>query len=266
MNQAFVIEPFNAVYIVFVGTVMALMAVLTGIIRKKDTETRRKIMVIFTSAVAVLLLFYKFSYRLDTEFINDYPHYWGEYTVFNELPFNPCNIVLLLFPAALWKKNDYLLSYCVYMGIISTLLAICMPQQGYAGYSIFQWHTFGFFLLHSLGVFIPVSVVVLGLYRPKYRDIFKAVTVLLICTAFSFLLSLALRESGLCAFANYSFTMDPEGNPVLELCYRLIPVKGLYLVCTLLIFCPACTLLITAYRGIERLSERRGGKREAVSE
>ena len=129
MNQAFVIEPFNAVYCVFVGTVMALMAVLTGIIRKKDAETRKKIMVIFTSAVAVLLLF----------------------------------------PAALRKKNDYLLSCCDYMGIISTLLAICMPRQGYAGYSLFKWHTFGFFLLHSLGGFIPVSVGVLGLYRPKYK-------------------------------------------------------------------------------------------------
>ena len=100
----------------------------------------------------------------------------------------------------------------------------------------------------------------------KTKDSKETVTVLLICTAFSFLLSLALRESGLCAFANCSFTMDPEGNPVLELCYRLIPVKGLYLICTLLIFCPACTLLITAYRGIKRLSEKRGGKREAVSE
>ena len=253
MKQALVIEPFNPVYCIFVGAVLVFVAVLTCIVRKKDPATRRKIMVIFTSAVAVLLLFYKFSYRLDAEFIRDYPKYWGEYTVFNELPFNPCNIVLLLLPVALWKKSDYLLSYCIYMGIISTLLAICMPQQGYAGYSIFRWHTFGFFLLHSLGVFVPVSVIVLGLYVPKYKDILKAVAVLLICTAFSYLLSLALRESGLCAFANYSFTMDPEGNPVLELCYRLIPVKGLYLVGTLLIFCPACALLISAYRGIRRL-------------
>ena len=84
----------------------------------------------------------------------------------------------------------------------------------------------------------------------------------MICTVFSFLASLGLRESGLCPFANYSFTMDPEGNPVLELCYRLIPVKGLYLVGTLLIFCPACALLITAYKGAVLLFKKSGAPPE----
>lgn len=254
MSLSLIIEPFNAVYFIFIGTVFLLVSLMTVFISKKDFEGRRKTMTFFTFAVAILLLFYKFSYRLDPEFIHDYPNYWGEYTVFNELPFNPCNTVLLLFPIAIFKKNKWLLSYCFYMGIISTLLAICMPQQGYAGYSIFRWHTFGFFLLHSLGVIIPISVVVLGLYRPHYRDILKSVFVLLICTVFSFILSLVLRKTGLCSFANYSFTMDPEGNPVLEFFYRLIPVQGLYMIGTLLIFCPLCALVTAVYRIIYRIN------------
>lgn len=254
MTLPLIIEPFNAVYFLFIGTVFLLVSIMTACISKKDFEGRKKAMTFFTSAVALLLLFYKFSYRLDSEFIHDYPNYWGEYTIFNELPFNPCNTVLLLFPIALWKKNSWLLSYCFYMGITSTLIAICMPQQGYAGYSIFKWHTFGFFLLHSLGVIIPVCVVVLGLYLPKYRDILKMVFVLLICTGFSFILSLVLRKTGLCSFANYSFTMDPEGNPLLEFLYSLIPVQGLYMIGTLPILCPACALVTTIYRLIHHFT------------
>lgn len=261
----FILEPFNAVYCVFVGTVFAAMAVFTCLLRKKGPQTRRKVMVIFTSVIALLLLAYKFTYRLDAEFMRDYHLYWGEYTIFNELPFNPCNIVLLLLPAALWKKNDYLLSYCVFMGLIATALAVTMPQQGYAGYSFYKLHTFGFFLLHSLGVALPAAVIALGLYVPKYRDILKSLVVLLITTAFCLLLSLALRKSGLCAAANYSFTMDPEGNPFLEWCYRLIPVRGLYLLLTLTVYCPCCALLtffydlaVRARRGIRKSGKDSG--------
>lgn len=252
MRNILIIQPFNSVFYIFIGTVFILTMILTYFLSKKDGETRRKIMIVVTVIIAIFLLFYKSSYRLDQEFINDYSKYWGEYTILNELPINPCNIVLLLLPIGLWKKSDYCLSYCVYMGLIATLIAVCVPQQGYAGYYVFKWHTFGFFLLHSLGVFIPASIVILKLYIPKYKDIFKATAVLLISTIISYFVSIFLRKAGLCEFANYSFTMEPEGNPVLGFFYKLIPVKGLYLLGALIIFWPVSALIVTLCRAINK--------------
>ncbi|MBQ0141617.1 MAG: YwaF family protein [Prevotellaceae bacterium] len=265
MDQFFVIEPFNLVYFVFIGVVFVAAAVFFRAVKKKPKEERWKIMVMFTSCVAALLLFYKFSFRLDAEFIEDYPKYWGEYTILNELPINPCNLVILLMPLALYKKNDWLLSYCVFMGLISTSVAILAPQQGYAGYSILKWHTFGFFLLHSLGIAIPAGVVYLGLYKPKYKDIPKAVTVLAVTTLFAYLISLFLRKTGLCSVANYSFTMDPEGNPVLEFFYRLLPVQGLYVVGLLLMFIPGTIIIVTIYRMLQRKRMAPVGKKEETT-
>ena len=154
----FILEPYNTVYFIFIGTVFALMGILIWRLGKKDMETRERVILIVASATAVLLLFYKFTYFLDAEFIRDYPKYWGEYTIFNELPINPCNLVILFLPFAIWKKNDYLMSYSIFMGTVGMSLAILAPQQGYAGYNFYQYHyffqfyiQFGFFVFcHSV--------------------------------------------------------------------------------------------------------------------
>ena len=255
-----IVEPFNAVYLIFVGAVFALITVFTYFLCKKPPKVRKKAMIIFTSAVAVLLLAYKFTYRLDPEFIVDYPKYYpGEYTVWSELPLNPCNIVLLLFPVALWKENRYLLSFCVFMGIIGTSLALFMPQAGYAGYDVFRLHTFGFFLLHSTGVALPVSVCVLGLYRPRMGDVLRAAVVLAVTAAAAHLINVVLRSTGLCDFANYYFTMDTENNPVLEFCFRILPVRGIYTIGTLAIFCPASALITLLCRAAEKIAQKSKG-------
>ena len=243
-----IIKPFNLVYFIFVGTVFISVAVLVHFLNKMSLEKRRKIFTIVTGVVAALLLFYKFSYRLDPEFIRDYPKYWGEYTIFNELPINPCNIVILMLPFAVYYQNAYLLSFCFFMGSISTTLAITMPQQGYAGYSITKWHTFGFFLLHSLGVALSISLIPLKLYKPCWKDIAKSSLTVLVTGSIAIIISFIIRKTGLCEFANYYFSMDAEGNPVLEFFYRLIPIPGLYIFCTYFIYVPGCFIIILIYK------------------
>lgn len=250
--KQWVIEPFNTVYFCFFGTVAALLVFCTLFLLRKPLSVRRRVMVIFTSVLAGLLVLYKLLLPLDGEFMRDYADYWGPYTLLNELPFNPCNLVLLLFPIALYRKNDWLLSFCCFMGLISTTLAAAMPQQGYAGYSILCLHTFGFFLLHFTGALLPLVIVILGLYEPEYGDILRSSAVIAVSAAWAFLLNLLLRLTGANPLANYFFAMDPEGNPVFELFHRLIPVPGLYLVGTLAIYCPAAALLVFLYRIIRR--------------
>ena len=77
MRNLLIIQPFNSVFCIFIGTVFILTMILTYFLSKKDGETRRKIMIVVTVIIAIFLLFYKSSYRLDQEFINDYSKYWG---------------------------------------------------------------------------------------------------------------------------------------------------------------------------------------------
>ena len=94
-------------------------------------------------------------------------------------------------------------------------------------------------------------------FRPRLRDLPKAaLTVLLIALAV-FLLNLLLRWTGLHPKANYFYSVETEGNFLLEIFHRWVPVPFLYLLPSFLILVPYMLLVTAPFALAERGRKKR---------
>lgn len=97
----------------------------------------------------------------------------------------------------------------------------------------------------------------LDLYRPRFRDIPGTLLLLLVLTAVMTGLNLLIRGTGLSPTCNYFYTVDPAGNPLLELFRSWIPVPGLYLLPAVGIAVPFMLLVTAIFRAFDRKKENR---------
>ena len=119
------------------------------------------------------------------------------------------------------------------------MMALAMPGNGFDGYSLLLPRMLGYYGTHFMIVIEGLALVTFGLFRPKLRDLPRAILAVLILAFGVFLINLLLRWSGLHPKANYFFSVETEGNFLLELFHRWIPIPFLYLI--------PCTGILGAY-------------------
>ena len=108
----------------------------------------------------------------------------------------------------------------------------------------------------SFALFAGLAVGAFGLYRPCMRDLpLTAVTVFVVALAV-FGINLLLRRTGLHPKANYFFAVETEGNPLLELFYRWIPLPFLYLLPSIVILTIYAGIVTLGFSAAERLGHR----------
>ena len=153
----------------------------------------------------------------------------GGFNWWGELPFQLCNINMIIIPIAVLKKSRPLMCFGFFLGPLGALMALVMPGNGFDGYSILLPRMLGYYGTHFMIVIEGLALVTFGLLRPRYSDIPKTLLatlpILLIVLAINYI----LRWTGLHPKSNYMFMMETEGNPLLELFYSWIPVPCLYL-------------------------------------
>ena len=256
--QAWIIRPFNGVFCAVFGAFLLLLAVASYILRKKEIRTRR----LALSAACLLTLigffFYKYYLSIDAEFVVINAK-MGGFNWWGELPLHLCNINMILIPIAVMTDRRPLLCFCFFVGSLGAMMALAMPSTGFDGYSLLLPRMLGFYGTHFMIVIEALSIVTLGLYRPRFRDIIPTLGTIL-CIAFViFGINMLLRWSGLHPKANYFYAVETEGNAVLELFYRLLPYPFLYLL--------PCSLILTAYMAVITagfvLAEKRKGHRKS---
>jgi len=101
-----------------------------------------------------------------------------------------------------------------------------------------------------------------GLYRPSFRDLPRTVLTALLITFGVFLINLLLRWTGLHPKANYFFSVETEGNPLLEIFHRWIPVPFLYLMPSVLILGSYMGLITGGFALADALKKNRKLKAE----
>ena len=163
----------------------------------------------------------------------------GGFNWWGELPLQLCNINMLLIPIAVWKKSRPLCCFCFFLGPLGAMMALAMPGNGFDGYSLLLPRMLGYYGTHFMIVIEGLALVTFGLFRPKLRDLPRAILAVLIIAFGVFLINLLLRWSGLHPKANYFFSVETEGNFLLELFHRWIPIPFLYLI--------PCTGILGAY-------------------
>ena len=222
-----VMRPFNAVFFSSFAVFLFLLVAASILLRKKRERT--KDIVLITACIITLIGFvlYKYSLSRDSEY-NIITANMGGFNWWGELPLHLCNINMILIPIAVWKKNRPLSCFCFFLGPLGALMALVMPGNGFDGYSLLLPRMLGYYGTHFMIVIEGLALVTFGIFRPKLRDLPRAILAALLITFAVFCINLLLRRSGLHPKANYFYSVETEGNVLLELFYKWIPVPFLY--------------------------------------
>ena len=257
-NEFWILRPFNGIYLCVAAFFFLLLTCGSLVLRKKSEDTRRKTLVVVCLLTLIGYFIYKHCLSLDPEYDVAYAS-MGGFTWWGELPLHLCNINMILIPTAVLTKKRPLMSFCFFVGSLGALLGLLMPGLGFSGYPIWLPRMIGYFGTHFMILIESLSLVTLGLYRPEFKDLPKTVLTLFCISVVIFLIDLLLRTTGLNPRANYFFLMETEGNGLLELLYRFIPVPFLYLAPGLLIISAYIALVTGGFVFFERRKTRGDG-------
>ncbi len=226
----FDINPFNGVFLVTFSLFLALLIVSSVLLRKADRKIRRRTLagaMIFTFAAYWV---YKFALSMDDDYseltaANDL----GAFSWWKELPFQLCNINMIIIPLAAIFDNKKLYGFGFFVAPLGAFMALIMPSLGFYGCSIFLPRNLGFYFTHFMIFIGGISIACLDLYKPRFKDVLHTQHTMMVITmvvvGMDFLICGTVEP-----YANYFFAMNPEGISILELFWSWIPVKGLYLV------------------------------------
>ena len=104
------------------------------------------------------------------------------------------------------------------------------------------------------------ALVTFGLFHPRFSDLPKAVIALFFLGLTVFGINMLLRWSGLHPKANYFFTVETEGNALLELFHSWLPVPFLYAIPCIGILGVYMALVMGLLAAVERLRGKRDGR------
>ena len=241
MGDFWIMRPFGPLFFAIFAVFVLLLAAAGHLLREKSERTKARVIASACWVTLLGFIAYKYALYTDAEF-DALTAGMGGFNWWGELPLQLCNINLLLIPIAVLTKKRPLLGFCFFVGPIGALMALVLPSTGFDGYSLFLPRMLGYYGTHYVILFAALAVGTFGLYRPRMRDLPLTAATLFLIALLVFGFNLLLRRTGLHPGANYFFSVETEGNPLLELFYRWIPVPFLYLLPSIVI--------LTAYAGI----------------
>ena len=224
-----IMKPFNPLFIAVFAAFILALAAASFLLRRKSEKTRRTVLIAACAVTFVGFFFYKYALSLDAEY-NVITANMGGFNWWGELPLQLCNISMILIPVAVMKKSRPLMCFGFFIEPLGALMALIMPGNGFDGYSLLLPRMLGYYGTHFMIVIEGWALVSFGLFKPRYSDIPKAALTIFILALAIFGVNMLLRQSGLHPKANYFFSVETEGNFVLELFYSWIPVPFLYLI------------------------------------
>ena len=140
-----------------------------------------------------------------------------------------CNVNMILIPIAVLLDDRPLKSFCFFVAPLAAGLALFMPGIGFNGYSVFLPRILGYFGTHFMILIEGLALATFGLYKPKFSDFPMSILTTTVLAFCSYCINMALRLTHIYANANYFYSVETEGNFLLELFYKWIPCPFLYL-------------------------------------
>ena len=257
VKNNFIIEPFNGTFIAFFVLFIAILVIASLIMRNKSDSAKRAVIV--TACIITLIGFFVYKYYLsiDAEF-DAANQAMGGFNWWGELPLQLCNINMILIPIAVLTQKRPLLCFCFFVGPLGALMALLMPTAGFSGYSLLIPRMLGYYGTHMAIIIEALAIVTFGLFRPRFRDIPRTCITVIVIAFVIFIINLILRGTGLHPKANYFFIMETEGNPILEIFRRLIPLPYLYelpCIAVLAVYMSVITAFFTVFGKKDRKEE-----------
>ena len=254
-NSFWIMRPFNTLWLIVFGAFLLLLIIVSLILRGKDQQVKTGVLVgacLFTLAGFIVYKYYLCqdkAYDVITASMGGF-NWWGE------LPLQLCNINMILIPIAVLRKSRPLMSFCFFLGPLGAMMALVMPGNGFDGYSLLLPRMLGYYGTHFMIVIEGLAIVTFGLFRPTLRDLPKTILAALLIAFGVFVINMLLRWSGLHPKANYFFSVETEGNFLLEIFYKWIPYPFLYLMPCIGILAVYMALIMLGFTLADRRKRR----------
>ena len=255
-SDLWIMRPFNTLFLIVFAAFLALLILASLLLRGKSEKAKRTVLVAACLVTLVGYFLYKYLLSLDADY-NIITANMGGFNWWGELPLQLCNINMILIPIAVMRRSRPLMCFGFFMAPLGALMALVMPGNGFSGYSLLLPRMLGYYGTHFMIVIEGLALVCFGLYRPKFRDLPRTVLAALLITLVIFGVNMLLRWSGLHPKANYFFSVETEGNFLLEIFYKWIPVPFLYLMPALLILVPYMALVTSGFAIADRVKAKK---------
>ena len=259
-NDFWIMRPFNTLFLIIFAAFILLLVIASLLLRGKSERARRIVLVAACAVTFVGYFIYKYMLSLDSDY-NVITANMGGFNWWGELPLHLCNINMILIPIGVLKKSRPLMCFSFFLGPLGAMMALLMPGTGFNGYSLLLPRMLGYYGIHFMIVIEGLALVCFGLYRPRFCDLPRAVLAAFIITLCIFLINMLLRWSGLHPKANYFFSVETEGNFLLDIFYGWIPYPFLYLLPCILILGGYMLLVTTPFALIDRARSKAAAKR-----
>ena len=259
MNTAsdfWIVHPFSTVFCLMLLFFVLLLTVGALALRGRPEKLRQGVLICACLVTLAGYFLYKHMLSLDADY-NVITAAMGGFNWWGELPLQLCNINMILIPIAVWRKSRPLMCFSFFLGPLGAAMALVMPGNGFDGYSLLLPRMLGYYGTHFMIVIEGLAIVCFGLYRPKFRDLPRTVLAALLITLVIFGINMLLRWSGLHPKANYFFSVETEGNFLLEIFYKWIPVPFLYLMPAVLILTPYMALITAPFAIADHMKAKR---------
>ncbi len=254
-SDFWIMRPFNTLFCLCFGAFLLLLAVASLLLRGKSERTRKTVLVAACLVTLIGYFVYKYLLSLDADY-NIITANMGGFNWWGELPLQLCNINMILIPIAVLRKSRPLMSFAFFLAPLGALMALVMPGNGFDGYSLLLPRMLGYYGTHFMIVIEGLALVSFGLFRPRFRDLPRTVLTILLIALCVFGINMLLRWSGLHPKANYFFSVETEGNFLLELFHSWLPYPFLYLLPCVGILVPYMLLVTLPFALADR---RRAG-------
>ncbi len=254
-SDFWIIRPFNLAFFAVTAAFLLVLILATAIMKNRSETAKRAVIV--TACVLTLIGFFVYKYYLSID--ADFDRITSDMGGFNwwgELPLQLCNINMILIPIAVLKKSRPLMSFAFFLGPLGALMAIVMPGNGFGGYSLLLPRMIGYYGTHFMIIIEALSLVTFGLYRPRFRDLPGTLLAILLIALAVFGFNMLLRWTGLHPKANYFFSVETEGNFLLEIFYKWLPYPFLYLLPCIGILLVYMTVITTCFAVSDRKRDR----------
>lgn len=246
-----IMSPFNTTYIIVFAAFIAVLVIASLLLKKTSEKTRSRVIAIAMIITFISFWVYKYFVSIDepyAEILRENGLGDGSFTWFNELPLHLCNINMMLIPIAVWTKRRPLLFFVSLIGPLGAILALIMPSTGFDGYPLPEPRILGYYFTHFMVLIGGLSVMTLGLFKPKFKDIPGGILAMALISLVIFGINMLLRATGLNEFANYFYNVGPETNPILNIFWNFLPVPYLYELCAIVILAPYLLLVTFGFR------------------
>ena len=250
-----IMHPFNKLFLLCFGAFLLLLVVSSLLLRKARERTRQIVLVAACLVTLVGYFIYKYLLSLDADY-NVITANMGGFNWWGELPLQLCNINMILIPIAVLRKSRPLMSFAFFIAPLGALMALVMPGNGFDGYSLLLPRMLGYYGTHFMIVIEGLALVTFGLFRPRFRDMPRTVLTILLIALCVFGINMLLRWSGLHPKANYFFSVETEGNFLLEIFHSWIPYPFLYLLPAVGILVPYMLLVTLPFALTDRKKKK----------